>query len=92
MYYVQFKILSYEKYDQKEKVWVKRETPLYIDAIGSDTVYILDSRNNLFNMKCDGYDRLSKMRMIHNDIAGFVIMKSPTKRFSDSKAITGILN
>jgi hypothetical protein len=52
-----------------------------IEMCGSDSVYILDGRNNLENMVCDAEKRMEKMRTIHADICGYKIIRA--QRLSD---------
>lgn len=47
-----------------------------IEMCGSDSVYILDGRNNLDTMISDAEKRMEKMRTIHADICGYKIIKA----------------
>lgn len=56
-----------------------------IPMCGSDSVYILDGRNNLDTMIFDAERRMEKMRTIHADICGYKIIKA--QRLSDTGTI-----
>lgn len=47
-----------------------------IEMGGSDSVYILDGRNNLDTMIFDAEKRMEKMRTIHTYIIGYKIIKA----------------
>ena len=47
-----------------------------IPMCGSDSVYILDGRNNLDTMISDAEKRVEKMRTIHPYICGYKIIKA----------------
>lgn len=81
-YYVQFLTLSSGvKYDNGKMVDVDK---FPIEAMGSDSVFILDARNNLETMKFDAVKRMEQLKRVQ-DYIGFKIMKGD--RFTNSKQV-----
>ena len=56
-----------------------------VESIGSDSVFILDGRNNLQTMNIDSMLRMHKLRHVHNYYVGYRIYKGT--RFSDNNEI-----
>ena len=81
-YYVQFLTLSSGQKFSNGKIITVDKFP--IEAMGSDSVFILDGRNSLNTMKIDAKKRIEQLKNIHSFI-GFKIMKG--ERFTESKEI-----
>ena len=64
MYFVQFQETMTRKWDASKRDLVECE-PYVVDATGSDGVFILDGRNNIYTMRADAKERAHKFRFIH---------------------------
>lgn len=47
-----------------------------VEAMGSDSVFIIDGRNTKLNMIFDGIARLNRLKNVHTDYIGFKIIKA----------------
>lgn len=65
-------------YIQFMRAGIGSETGQMVEPCGSDSVFILDGRNNLDTMINDGFERMRKLENVQN-FAGFQVMKGNFK-------------
>ena len=85
-FYVQFLEEQSIMWDTKNNKFIPCK-PFLKEPCGSDSVFILDGRNKISTMVCDGYKRMDQLKNIHK-YKGFKIMKGDLK---DSIQISHIL-
>ena len=71
------------KFNHNNMTWT--DTGELREAMGTDSVFILDGRNNILTMIEDSNKRLEQMNDFKNIYKGFRIMNG--SRFDDSKVI-----
>jgi hypothetical protein len=54
-----------------------------VQAVGSDSVFILDGRNHLRTMIADSLYRMTMLNKCRSILVGFKIMHAPYGRFTD---------
>lgn len=74
-WYIQFMLLN-----------KKKDTIL--EAVGSDSVFMLDGRNNLETMALDGIEQMRKLQSLHPEYMGFDIIKG--LRISNDNQVVGM--